>query len=172
MSRYRAPSESGFSHSSCWSCPANNVMLSGYKGARDASKREDTKNGIRQDRLCSVGAARCVCHGLVLRHDPGLRMTTTADSGQHKWHHKGARHGRADEGGTDPGCRPRTQRTVGRHMRDDFPKAVVETLAKRVGNRCSNPGCRKRTSGPHTGDEKALNVGVAAHVIAASPSGH
>jgi len=56
-------------------------------------------------------------------------------------------------------------------MRDDFPKPVVETLAKRVGNRCSNPSCRKRTSGPHTEDEKALNVGVAAHVTAASPGG-
>jgi hypothetical protein len=56
-------------------------------------------------------------------------------------------------------------------MRDDFPKPVVETLAKRVGNRCSNPGCRKRTSGPHTEDDKALNVGVAAHITAASPGG-
>ena len=56
-------------------------------------------------------------------------------------------------------------------MRDEFPKAVVETLAKRVSNRCSNPGCRKRTSGPHTDDDKALNVGVAAHITAASPGG-
>jgi len=56
-------------------------------------------------------------------------------------------------------------------MRDDFPRAVVETLAKRVGNRCSNPGCRKLTSGPHTEGEKVLNVGVAAHVTAASPGG-
>ncbi len=56
-------------------------------------------------------------------------------------------------------------------MRDDFPRAVVETLAKRVGNRCSNPGCRKLTSGPHTECEKVLNVGVAAHVTAASPGG-
>ncbi len=56
-------------------------------------------------------------------------------------------------------------------MRDDFPKSVVETLAKRVGNRCSNPGCHKRTSGPHTEGDKALNVGVAAHITAASPGG-
>ena len=56
-------------------------------------------------------------------------------------------------------------------MRDDFPRIVVETLAKRVGNRCSNPGCRKLTSGPHTDDEKSLNVGVAAHVTAASAGG-
>jgi hypothetical protein len=56
-------------------------------------------------------------------------------------------------------------------MRDDFPKPVVETLAKRVGNRCSNPTCRKRTSGPHTEGDKALNVGVAAHITAASLGG-
>jgi hypothetical protein len=56
-------------------------------------------------------------------------------------------------------------------MRDEFPKVVAETLAKRVGNRCSNPGCRKRTSGPHTEDDKALNVGVGAHITAASPGG-
>lgn len=56
-------------------------------------------------------------------------------------------------------------------MRDEFPRAVADTLAKRVGNRCSNPACRKRTSGPHTEDHKALNVGVAAHIAAASPGG-
>jgi MYXO-CTERM domain-containing protein len=51
-------------------------------------------------------------------------------------------------------------------MRDDFPRPVVETLAKRVGNRCSNPTCRKRTSGPHTDNDKALNVGVAVAALA------
>jgi hypothetical protein len=56
-------------------------------------------------------------------------------------------------------------------MRDEFPKWVVEMLAKRVCNRCSNPGCRKQTSGPHTEEDKALNVGVAAHITAASPEG-
>ena len=28
-------------------------------------------------------------------------------------------------------------------VRDDFPKPVLETLAKRVGYRCSNPSCRR-----------------------------
>lgn len=56
-------------------------------------------------------------------------------------------------------------------MRDDFPRAVAELLAKRVGQRCSNPGCEQPTSGPHTDNNKALNVGVAAHITAASPSG-
>jgi hypothetical protein len=56
-------------------------------------------------------------------------------------------------------------------VRDDFPNAVLETLAKRVGYRCSNPACRKLTSGPHTDETKALNVGVGAHITAASPGG-
>jgi hypothetical protein len=43
-------------------------------------------------------------------------------------------------------------------MRDHFVKPIVETLAKRVGHRCSNPACRKRTSGPYTDDNKALRL--------------
>lgn len=54
-------------------------------------------------------------------------------------------------------------------MRDDFPKAVLDTLAKRVGYRCSNSSCRKLTSSPHTDETKAVNVGVAGHITAASP---
>lgn len=56
-------------------------------------------------------------------------------------------------------------------MRDDFPIATKEILAKRVGLRCSNPGCRQPTSGPHEDSSKALNVGVAAHITAASEGG-
>ena len=56
-------------------------------------------------------------------------------------------------------------------MRDDFPKRTIETLAKRVGNRCSNPDCGQATSGPHTEDAKAVNIGVAAHITAASMGG-
>jgi hypothetical protein len=56
-------------------------------------------------------------------------------------------------------------------MRDEFPKRVADTLAKRVGNRCSNPDCRKQTSGPHTEDDKAVNIGVAAHITAAASGG-
>ena len=56
-------------------------------------------------------------------------------------------------------------------MRDEFSKIVVETLAKRVGYRCSNPSCRKLTSGPHTDEAKTVNVGVASHITAASPGG-
>jgi HEAT repeat protein len=56
-------------------------------------------------------------------------------------------------------------------MRDDFTQATKETLAKRVGCRCSNPGCRKLTSGPHEEAHKSINIGVAAHITAAAPGG-
>ena len=56
-------------------------------------------------------------------------------------------------------------------MRDEFSSAVVETLAKRVGVRCSNPGCQRPTAGPRSDAAKVLNLGVAAHITAASPGG-
>ena len=56
-------------------------------------------------------------------------------------------------------------------MRDDFKEYTKETLAKRVGMQCSNPNCRKRTSGPRNDPAKALNIGVAAHITAASADG-
>ena len=37
--------------------------------------------------------------------------------------------------------------------------------------RCSNPNCRQVTSGPQQDPSKALNIGVAAHITAASPKG-
>lgn len=56
-------------------------------------------------------------------------------------------------------------------MRDDFSNDVKETLARRVNMRCSNPKCRKTTSGPNILPEKSINIGVAAHITAASPGG-
>jgi hypothetical protein len=56
-------------------------------------------------------------------------------------------------------------------VRDDFSEKTKETLAKRVGMHCSNPQCRKLTSGPRADPTKALNIGVAAHVTAAAPGG-
>ena len=56
-------------------------------------------------------------------------------------------------------------------MRDDFTEDVKRALASRVGNRCSNPDCRALTSGPQVDTAKALNVGVAAHITAASSGG-
>ena len=55
--------------------------------------------------------------------------------------------------------------------RDDFPPKTIKTVAERVNLRCSNPSCRAQTKGPHTNDEKAVNVGRASHIHAASPGG-
>lgn len=56
-------------------------------------------------------------------------------------------------------------------MRDDFTINNKEILAKRVGYRCSNPVCRQLTTGPQEDPQKTINVGVAAHISAASPGG-
>ncbi|MBI3403850.1 MAG: hypothetical protein HY046_00130 [Acidobacteria bacterium] len=56
-------------------------------------------------------------------------------------------------------------------MGDDFSESVKRALASRVGNLCSNPDCRTLTSGPRDDPAKAVNVGVAAHITAASPKG-
>ena len=57
-------------------------------------------------------------------------------------------------------------------MRDDFLEKTKKTLAHRVGFKCSNPKCRKPTSGPSDeGLEKYINIGVASHICAASQGG-
>jgi len=56
-------------------------------------------------------------------------------------------------------------------MRDDFKADMRDLLAKRVGMKCSNPNCRRPTSGPQEDSKKVLNVGVAAHITAASKGG-
>ena len=56
-------------------------------------------------------------------------------------------------------------------MRDDFLLSIKDLLAKRVAYRCSNQECRQVTSGPQEDPTKAVNIGVAAHITAASPSG-
>lgn len=56
-------------------------------------------------------------------------------------------------------------------MRDDFTVKTKETIAKRAGYFCSNPGCRCLTVGPALGSDKPTNIGVAAHITAASPRG-
>ncbi|MCX5831581.1 MAG: hypothetical protein NT140_06810 [Deltaproteobacteria bacterium] len=56
-------------------------------------------------------------------------------------------------------------------MRDEFPTTIKEELAKRVGFLCSNPGCRQPTSGPKSEPSGSVNIGVAAHITAASPGG-
>lgn len=49
----------------------------------------------------------------------------------------------------------------------DFPENTKQTLAKRAGQVCSNPDCRKPTSGPHSEADKSVNLGEAAHIRAA-----
>jgi len=49
--------------------------------------------------------------------------------------------------------------------------SVKQQLANRVNHRCSNPDCRATTSGPQLEPEGSINVGVAAHITAASASG-
>lgn len=49
----------------------------------------------------------------------------------------------------------------------DFIQKTKDTLAKRAGQLCSNPDCRKATSGPHTEEDKSINLGEAAHIRAA-----
>ena len=56
-------------------------------------------------------------------------------------------------------------------MRDDFSQSVKRTLAFRVASCCSNPNCRVRTSGPSLDPAGYINVGVAAHIAAASRGG-
>jgi len=56
-------------------------------------------------------------------------------------------------------------------MRDDFTEEVKRILASRVNNTCSNPDCQSPTSGPQLDSSKALNIGVAAHISAASQGG-
>lgn len=55
--------------------------------------------------------------------------------------------------------------------RDDFSASVKQHLANRVNQRCSNPDCRATTSGPQLEPEGSINVGVAAHITAASAGG-
>lgn len=56
-------------------------------------------------------------------------------------------------------------------MRDEFPGPVKAVLAQRAAGRCCNPGCGRATSGPGLDPGRAVNVGVAAHITAASPGG-
>lgn len=56
-------------------------------------------------------------------------------------------------------------------MRDDFSAEVKRVLADRVGYHCSNPDCGALTTGPREDPDKAVNLGVASHITAASPGG-
>lgn len=55
--------------------------------------------------------------------------------------------------------------------RDEFSLETKDILAQRAGQRCSWLWCRQLTSGPREDPTKAMNLGVAAHICAASPGG-
>lgn len=53
-------------------------------------------------------------------------------------------------------------------QRDNFTEPTKRLLAQRVGWLCSNPACTKPTVGPQKGGPGTMNIGVAAHITAAS----
>lgn len=55
--------------------------------------------------------------------------------------------------------------------RDDFSASIVRMLAQRAGFQCSNPRCKRPTSGAQLGGPGAVSIGEAAHITAASPGG-
>ena len=56
-------------------------------------------------------------------------------------------------------------------MTDKFTSSTVLALKLRAGTICSNLNCGCPTTGPHTDSSKAVTVGEAAHITAASPNG-
>ncbi len=55
--------------------------------------------------------------------------------------------------------------------RDDFTQRTKELIAARAGYNCSIPTCLAPTSGPTSGCEGSVNVGVAAHISGAAEGG-
>ena len=55
--------------------------------------------------------------------------------------------------------------------RDDFSQSVKDNLAKRAGYCCSNPDCQRPTIGAKMEQGGAINIGIAAHITAASEGG-
>jgi hypothetical protein len=56
-------------------------------------------------------------------------------------------------------------------LRDDFSEETKRILATRASFRCSRPDCRAPTIGPGETQRGSVNVGVAAHITAASSGG-
>ncbi len=51
----------------------------------------------------------------------------------------------------------------------EFTQTKINILSKRAGQTCSNPSCRKPTSGGHSEGDKAIVVGEAAHIHGQRP---
>jgi hypothetical protein len=67
--------------------------------------------------------------------------------------------------------RRRAQPEPRRRAASDFSVEIQRVLAQRVNYRCSNPECRRQTSGPRTRPDRSISIGMAAHITAASPGG-
>lgn len=57
------------------------------------------------------------------------------------------------------------------NTRDNFSQNTIETIASRVGYKCSCPSCGVDTRGPSSNSSKKISLGEAAHITAASPDG-
>jgi len=64
-----------------------------------------------------------------------------------------------------------TSGVMSSETRDEFSADVKRNVADRVGRVCSAPDCGSATSGPQADPSGAVNVGVAAHITAASSGG-
>jgi len=58
-----------------------------------------------------------------------------------------------------------------RRERDDFPARVRRLLAGQAGHLCANPACQRPTTGPSRDAGRVVDLGVAAHITAASVLG-
>ncbi len=58
-----------------------------------------------------------------------------------------------------------------RDRQNNFKASIRQKLRDRAGNICSNPSCYAPTSGAKAGEDGALDMGVGAHICAASPLG-
>src|SRR5438132_1087237 len=56
-------------------------------------------------------------------------------------------------------------------VRDDFQSKTKTLIAGKAGNRCSNPDCRKPTTGSDAAQTSVIKLGVAAHITAAAARG-
>jgi hypothetical protein len=56
-------------------------------------------------------------------------------------------------------------------VRDNFSAKTIRLLQTRVGHCCSNPDCRRPTIGPAIEEDRTINIGIAAHITAASEGG-
>jgi hypothetical protein len=54
-------------------------------------------------------------------------------------------------------------------QQDRFKQAIIQKIAQRAANHCSNPTCNAITSGPSAEPEASVNVGEAAHIYGANP---